>query len=327
MNVFQPLINDLREKRLWPVVIVLVAALVAVPVLLAKPAPKPRPAIAAIGAGATTSPISGLPVVTLSSTPQFSHLPGPGRDPFTQQMITTSNQRDGLHDVLPPRAAPVAHHRFPWLQLEYRERRWWWWHDRPTGSSTTTTPATTPNHHHDHHRRDAHGQPRGLTSTESYDVTIAITKPNGGLNTIDPVERLSAAPEQASSRCCIELGVLKGGSAVLFVVAAGNDAQRPANVPARRGSTARSSRWRRTRSRACRERRHRPDRTSPTSPSPASHDHRTSRQRPQERVRRQVSKVGRDAAQSLALRRAVAVPVRAECRRVVDQTQPDSGGS
>ena len=91
MNFLQPLINDLREKRLWPVVVVLVGALVAVPVLLAKPAPKPEPAIAAIGVGATiTSPISGLPVVELSTTPQFSHLPGHGRDPFTQQTSTTS---------------------------------------------------------------------------------------------------------------------------------------------------------------------------------------------------------------------------------------------
>ena len=116
MNVFQPLINDLREKRLWPVVIVLVAALVAVPVLLAKPAPKPRPAIASIGAATATSPISGLPVVTLSTTPQFSQLPGPGRDPFTQQMITTTTSATASA-TSPPRAAPVAPPG-PWLQLE-----------------------------------------------------------------------------------------------------------------------------------------------------------------------------------------------------------------
>ena len=35
--------HDLREKRLWPVAVLLLAALVAVPVLLAKPADDPGP--------------------------------------------------------------------------------------------------------------------------------------------------------------------------------------------------------------------------------------------------------------------------------------------
>ena len=33
--------HDLKEKRLWPVAVVLLAALVAVPVLLAKPSSAP----------------------------------------------------------------------------------------------------------------------------------------------------------------------------------------------------------------------------------------------------------------------------------------------
>src|SRR5215218_5236322 len=36
--------HDLKEKRLWPVAVVLLAALVAVPVLLAKPSSAPPPA-------------------------------------------------------------------------------------------------------------------------------------------------------------------------------------------------------------------------------------------------------------------------------------------
>ena len=35
--------HDLREKRLWPVAVLLLAGLVAVPVLLAKPAEDPSP--------------------------------------------------------------------------------------------------------------------------------------------------------------------------------------------------------------------------------------------------------------------------------------------
>jgi hypothetical protein len=45
MNVFLlDLWHDLREKRLWPVAVVLVLGLIAVPVLLAKPAESPGPA-------------------------------------------------------------------------------------------------------------------------------------------------------------------------------------------------------------------------------------------------------------------------------------------
>ena len=44
MKVFAlDLWQDLREKRLWPVALLLLAALVAVPVLLAKPAEDPGP--------------------------------------------------------------------------------------------------------------------------------------------------------------------------------------------------------------------------------------------------------------------------------------------
>jgi hypothetical protein len=52
MNVFLlDLWHDLREKRLWPVAVVLLLGLVAVPVLLAKPAEAPGPApVAAVSA-------------------------------------------------------------------------------------------------------------------------------------------------------------------------------------------------------------------------------------------------------------------------------------
>ena len=51
--------DDLREKRLWPVALALVVALVAVPVLLRKPAEETPPAVA--GATASTTTAGGLP--------------------------------------------------------------------------------------------------------------------------------------------------------------------------------------------------------------------------------------------------------------------------
>src|SRR5262249_61231119 len=46
MNTLKGIVNDLRQRRLWPVALALVVALVAVPVLLfptGKSAPLPRP--------------------------------------------------------------------------------------------------------------------------------------------------------------------------------------------------------------------------------------------------------------------------------------------
>ena len=70
-------------------------------------------------------------------------------------------------------------------------------------------------------------KPEGLTPTESYSVTIAITKPSGGLDTIAPVERLTTLPSDKQP-LLIELGVLKGGSEVLFVVRPGTILSGPA---------------------------------------------------------------------------------------------------
>jgi hypothetical protein len=59
--------------------------------------------------------------------------------------------------------------------------------------------------------------PEGLSQTQSYAVTLAITKPGGGLDTFDPIERLTALPSRQMP-LLLELGVLKGGHRVLFAV-------------------------------------------------------------------------------------------------------------
>lgn len=78
--------TDLIEKRLWPIALLLVAALVAVPVLLRHdPAPAPEPASAAVPDGpspqatmAAASSVLGVePPVTVKGAPKGSR-----RDPF-----------------------------------------------------------------------------------------------------------------------------------------------------------------------------------------------------------------------------------------------------
>jgi hypothetical protein len=59
-----------------------------------------------------------------------------------------------------------------------------------------------------------------LTAKQSYQVSLAITTKDGGLNTIDPLQRLSVLPS-AQKPLLVELGVLQGGKRVLFAVQPG----------------------------------------------------------------------------------------------------------
>jgi hypothetical protein len=60
------LMHDLREKRLWPVALVLVIALVAVPVVLSKPAPTPPPPDPAPQEARSEQDLKGLAKVVLA---------------------------------------------------------------------------------------------------------------------------------------------------------------------------------------------------------------------------------------------------------------------
>jgi hypothetical protein len=55
---------------------------------------------------------------------------------------------------------------------------------------------------------------------------LAITTPSGGVKTIAPLERLTPLPSQ-STPLLVELGVLKGGSRVLFAVRPGTSGGGP----------------------------------------------------------------------------------------------------
>ena len=58
--------HDLREKRLWPVAVLLVAGLAAVPLVLAKPASEPPPATPSAPESARDSDLKGLAKVVLA---------------------------------------------------------------------------------------------------------------------------------------------------------------------------------------------------------------------------------------------------------------------
>lgn len=84
--------SELVERRLWPVALLLVVALVAVPVVLAKQAPA-QPAGAAVGSDvapvpAVASHAPGEPVVSLADGGDGgAPLIGHAKDPFKQQFV------------------------------------------------------------------------------------------------------------------------------------------------------------------------------------------------------------------------------------------------
>jgi hypothetical protein len=212
MKFFKAILDELREKRLWPVAVALVAGLVAVPVLLSKSA---HPAVIA-QTPSGGQPVSGPSIpVSVDSSSAESRLTGRGRDPFTQQKTgstpttgtaSSSNTAGGVTGATG--AAPSSGTAGSTTAGGTGSSA------APNTAATTTTPAATiPT-----------GKPKpapaGLTATQSYHVTFSITNSAGGVDTIDPLERLSVLPNKQEP-LLVELGVLKGGSRVLFVVQPG----------------------------------------------------------------------------------------------------------
>jgi hypothetical protein len=93
-----------------------------------------------------------------------------------------------------------------------------------TGSSKSTAGATTGGSSVPPVAPPAKPAPKpihaGLTSTQSYGVALSLTTFAGGLDTIDPLERLSLVPS-AQQPLLVYLGVLKGGRDALFAVQPG----------------------------------------------------------------------------------------------------------
>jgi hypothetical protein len=212
MSLLQNILNDLRTKRLWPVVIGLIAGIVAVPVLLSKTAKSESAPIAQNG----SSPgVADTPAISVSNALPHTKLTGHAHDPFIQNVPTTtaptsapggtSTAGSGASGLTVPgstsastsptggTATPTSPSTSPGT----------------TTTTTTTTTTSTPTE-----------TPPELTATQVYNVSFSITNQSGGFNTIDPVQRLSVLPS-GKQRQMVELGVLQGGKRVLFAVEPG----------------------------------------------------------------------------------------------------------
>lgn len=220
------LVSELRQKRLWPVAAVLVAAMIAVPVLLSK---SPKPAAQAEVPAPVAPPPSGtaLPAISVQP-PVHTNLTGHARNPFAAAagsgpsgLITSatgnavssvaSAAQNAVNTVTGGGGVPSS----PTTTGSV-----------PSGSSSTTTPSSTPT---STPSITGNAKPKpihtGLTSTQAYAVSISITSSNGGVDSIAPV-RLSGLPSDQQPDVT-EYGVLQGGRRVLFALHPGTQVSGP----------------------------------------------------------------------------------------------------
>ena len=227
MTFFNNIVRDLRDKKLWPIALVLVAALIAVPMLLSKSSPAPTTVSQVPPAAAP--PSTALPAVSVKTTESTSKLIGRSRNPFLQLGGGAAPTHTATSTSTSGNASAAASPSTPSTPSTTSS-------SSATGSSTgsssggassssgssgssggtssgSTTPTPIP-------VKPAPPAPSVLTKDESYQVTLAITNATGNLNTIDSLQRLSPLPS-ANQPLLVELGVLQGGKHVLFAVQPG----------------------------------------------------------------------------------------------------------
>jgi hypothetical protein len=218
MTYLKQILTELREKRLWPVAAVLIVALIAVPTLLAKSS-TPTP-VAQLPQSAPAAADAAVPAVSVEATPTNSKLKGHGRDPFLQQKLAAAAKPASTATSKSSTGSTGSSTKSTISTKSTTASK-----STTTGSGSGTTgagstpPATIP-------ITKPKPAPTGLTATETYRVTIAMTNSSGGIDTTDSLERLSVLPS-ARQPLLVELGVLQGGRRVLFAVQPGTVVRGP----------------------------------------------------------------------------------------------------
>jgi hypothetical protein len=224
MSVLNGIIGDLREKRLWPLALALLVALVAVPVLLSNSGASQSTPPPAASSTPPPSAATELPAVSVSAAPQHAALGGASRDPFNQQ-AQPRESKAGSSNAKGTSAGGNGSSSTKKLSTTGPSK------SGSSGSSTTTTTpttATTPTTTTTPTTSTTPTTPSappetiraGLTDTQSYDVALALTNSQGGFGRVDPLERLALLPS-AQQPLLVNLGVLRGGHRELFVVQPG----------------------------------------------------------------------------------------------------------
>ena len=214
MSFFPNLIKELRDRKLWPIAIGLIVALVAVPVVLSKKSSTdlvtPQPT-----GGLPYSTGTTLPAISVQTTASSSKLPGRGRNPFKPQVVATTTT--ATTPTTPTTTASTTTGSGTSTSTTSTGG------STGGGSSTAATPAPSSSTPAPAPAKPAPAKPGppSLTATQSYQVSLAISNTaNGNMNTIDPLERLSILPSPQQP-LLVEYGVLQGGRQVVFAVQPG----------------------------------------------------------------------------------------------------------
>jgi hypothetical protein len=197
MSAVRNLITDLVDRRLWPVAVALLGALVAVPVLLGGGSKAPAPAPAApLAAAAGTAGGTAQAAVSLSqpsTSTTSTNRPGAVRNPFTQHHVPAPASQSA--PTTPTPSAPST----------------------PTGGSAPSAPTgggvpvvTTPI------VPGSGGGKRDATETNVWRVNLRFGEA-GDQKTHKDIPRLSPLPS-ATDPFFIFLGVLADGKTAVFLI-------------------------------------------------------------------------------------------------------------
>jgi hypothetical protein len=208
MSFVERILGDLREKRLWPLAVVLLAGLIAVPLLLSKGSSS-APPVAQTPVASQSTPAAGVPVVSTTATPTGAKLKGSARNPFEQLVHGAANGVASAISATTGTTTSAGSTGTSTTPASGTSSTGTSTGASTTPTTTTTIPTGTPK-----------PPPPGLKSTQSYNVKLAITNASGGVDTISPLERLSVLPSKQQA-LLVELGVLKGGKRVMFAVQPG----------------------------------------------------------------------------------------------------------
>lgn len=206
MTFLRNLSHDLIDKKLWPLAVVLLAALVAVPMVLggggdvdqaSTPAPAPVP-------GATASSTPGAAEVAVAvEEPALRRRDGAIRDPFKQQYVQKAVEATtggaGPATSTPSTGPSTSSGGATPPQTG-------------TGGGPGTTPAAP----------DAKPAPPKFDPFDVYRVSLRFGEP-GGLKTKRDIPRLSPLPN-AERPFFVFLGVLSGGKKAVFLVSSDAEA-------------------------------------------------------------------------------------------------------
>jgi hypothetical protein len=196
MSAVRNLVNDLVDRRLWPVALALLGALVAVPMLLGggSKAPASAPAVPLAAAAGTAAPNAQAAVALSqpSTSTNPTYRPGPVRNPFAQHKVpapATTNPSSAPAPSAPsvPSSAPSV----------------------PSGGGgvpVTTTPIVP----------GSGGGRRDATETNVWRVNLRFGEA-GDQKTHKDIPRLSPLPS-ATDPFFIFLGVLADGKTAVFLI-------------------------------------------------------------------------------------------------------------